>query len=85
MHIGKTAGNHATLGAVNYQARELGPWPDLQVAGTVDVMRDRAREDAQGEGFKVRAKEIAGTGLATFMSMCSGPSGSAGMSRLRRR
>ena len=62
MHIGKTAGNHATLGAVNYQARELGPWPDLQVAGTVDVMRDRAREDAQGEGFKVRAKEIAGAG-----------------------
>jgi hypothetical protein len=65
MHIASgqsAAGVHSALGNVKWSARELGPWPDLQVAGTVDVMRDRAREDAANPAFKERAISLAGDG-----------------------
>lgn len=67
MQIGKTDGgaamvDHPTLGPVRFQARELGPFPDRQVALTIDVMRARAREDAQDPTFKARATGLAGAG-----------------------
>ena len=56
------AGEHSTLGPVNYSAMELGVNPDGQVARTIDVMRDRALSDAADSGFKARAESIAGSG-----------------------
>lgn len=53
---------HAALGLVRFQAQELGPYPDLQVAQTIGVMRDRVLEDAQDPWFKSRALGIAGSG-----------------------
>ena len=53
---------HPDLGPVRFHARELGPFPDRQVALTIDVMRERAGEDAADPVFKSRAQGLAGAG-----------------------
>jgi hypothetical protein len=58
---------HPLLGAGRVVGvRELGPHPDSQVEQTVDLMRERVREDAADPGFQAYAVDVVGgrTGMA---------------------
>jgi hypothetical protein len=52
---------HPVLGPVVVTGmRELGGWPDNQVAQTVDLMRERVREDRGDAGFRGHAQTVTG-------------------------
>lgn len=55
-------GTHAAFGDVRYSIRDIGPFPDHQVAQTIGVMRSRVREDARQPWFQSRAQRILGAG-----------------------
>ena len=57
-----TPSTHAVLGNVRYHAKELGPYPDLQVERTIDLMRLRSMQDSQDPDFAQRAQMLAGPG-----------------------
>lgn len=52
---------HPLLGAGEVTgAMELGPYPDSQVAQTIDLMRERVREDAANPEFQAYAARVLG-------------------------
>lgn len=56
---------HSELGPVRYQLREIGSNPDAQVAQTIELMRARAKEDAQHPWFRSRAARLLSGGSET--------------------
>jgi hypothetical protein len=63
----RLAVDHPLLGAGQVTGvRELGPYPDEQVRLTIDLMRERVREDAAEPGFREYARQVVGglTGMA---------------------
>lgn len=55
---------HPVYGEVGYRVVDLGNVPDTQVARTIEVMRDRAAEDARDPEFRAWAEGITGGPLA---------------------
>lgn len=57
-------GFHSVLGEVQWQERELGPFPDQQVEQTVNIMRRNTRQDSECPEFRVWAAGVCGSGSA---------------------
>lgn len=53
---------HDTLGPVRMSVRELGGDPDAQVGVTIEIMRERVKQDAGTQEFQEWARGVCGSG-----------------------